>query len=257
MMTASKIRAYVLIGLGCLAVSAISMQAGEIPVAVEVGADVFTKYVWRGQLLTDDPVIQPSVTASWKGLSLNMWGSVDATDINEGPGDEYRFQEVDYTLSYGFAPTKGLDLEAGFITYTFPGTGAYTTEEVYGSACLSSVPLAPTLAVYYDVDEVDGFYVNLGISHTFDLADKLGLTLGAGIGWADSDYNQAYFGVNDSAFGDVSATAELAYAITENASVALRLGYTDFVDSGIRDGADAVYGDSSNLVAGVGFTLGF
>ncbi len=228
-----------------------------LPFGTEIGVDVATKYVWRGQLLTDDPVVQPSITLSRGGLSLNVWGSIDATDINEGSGDEYRIQEVDYTLSYGFTPTEGLDIEAGFISYTFPGTGLPTTEEVYGSASLSNVPLTPTLVVYYDVDEVDGFYVNLGIGHTFQLTEKLALGLGAGIAWADSDYNNAYFGVDDGGLGDVSVSAALDYAVNERLSISAHVGYTAFPDDDIRDAADAGYGDSSNIAGGVNLTVAF
>ncbi|NOY80121.1 MAG: hypothetical protein GXP31_03855 [Kiritimatiellaeota bacterium] len=236
---------------------ALAQENRILPFDTEIGVDVATKYVWRGQLLTDDPVIQPSATLSWKGLSLNVWGSIDATDVNEGSGEEYRLQEVDYTLSYGFTPTEGLDLEAGFITYTFPGTGLYTTEEVYGSVSLSRLPLTPTLAVYYDVDEVEGFYVNLSVDHTFQLTEKLALGLGAGIGWADSDYNTVYFGVNDSGLGDVSIGASLDYAVNERVSISAHVGYTAFADDDIRDAADAGYGDSSNLVCGVNLSMTF
>ena len=221
------------------------------PVSVSVSADLVSKYVWRGILVTDDPVFQPSVTASWKGLSLNVWGSVDLTDVNENPGDNYRLQEVDYTGSYSFSPVKGLDLTGGAILYTFAGFP--DTSEVFATAALSCVPLTPTLSVYYDFGRIDGFYANLGISHTFTLTEKLSLGLSASLGCADSDYNAFYFGVDENAFNDGVLGANLDYKVNENFALSLYAKYSKLLDSDIEDSVD----DSDLAIVGVRGTLSF
>ena len=122
-----------------LPLGVLESQAGDL--AASASVDVVSRYVWRGQVLTEDPVLQPAVTVSFLGLSLNVWGSLDLEDTHDS-GSDLRLQEVDYTLSYGFSPTGWLDLEGGVIWYAFPG--ADTTEEVYGSATLTSCPLSRT-----------------------------------------------------------------------------------------------------------------
>lgn len=57
-----------------------------------VGADVVSKYIWRGQNM-DAAAVQPSVGISYKGLSLGAWGSYSLTDAD-------KFEELDLTLSY-------------------------------------------------------------------------------------------------------------------------------------------------------------
>ena len=47
---------------------------GQDKVEASVGADLVSSYIWRGQEL-GDVSIQPSVSLSWKGLSLTAWGS--------------------------------------------------------------------------------------------------------------------------------------------------------------------------------------
>ena len=47
---------------------------GQDKVEASVGADLVSSYIWRGQEL-GDVSIQPSVSLSWKGLSLTVWGS--------------------------------------------------------------------------------------------------------------------------------------------------------------------------------------
>jgi uncharacterized protein (TIGR02001 family) len=228
----------------------------EMPVQVEAGVDVVSKYVWRGQLLNDDPVVQPSLTLALGGFSLNLWGSIDTTDW-AGDGEEWNIQEIDYTLSYGFTPYDGLDLEVGWIRYDFPGTGLDSTHEVYVSATASNLPLSPALTAYYDYDEVDGFYLTAGLSHEFELREDLTLGLEAAVGFGDSDYNLAYFGVDDTALSDVALTVTLGYAINEHVSVSGYVRYTEILDSTLEKAADAIYGDSDNLTAGVNVTVAF
>lgn len=65
--------------------------------------------------------------------------------------------------------------------YLFPNdfgaTEALNTWEVYGKLGLA-VPLSPKLAVYYDVDKVNGAYLEGSLAHSLPLG-KVALALGA------------------------------------------------------------------------------
>lgn len=61
-------------------------------VEAEVAADVVNQYIWRGQELGNTGV-QPSLSVSYKGLSVSAWGNVGLTN----PDDT---KEFDLTLSY-------------------------------------------------------------------------------------------------------------------------------------------------------------
>jgi len=247
--------------LGLLAAAAIGIaallptaHADERPISLEASADVVSKYVWRGMLLTDDPVVQPGLTLSGYGLSLNVWGSVDLTDLNENDIDaEYRLQELDYTASYAISPMEGLDLEGGFIWYTFPGTVFDDTGEVYGSVALSSIPLSPTLTVYYDVDEVEGYYGTFALGHSFELTEALSLDLGASIAYADEEYNEAYFGVDDDGLNDLALSASLSYTVNEYVAVSATVGYSEILDNDIEDTMD----DSDHTTVGLNITFSY
>lgn len=236
-----------------VAVGALAEPAWSVRPEFELEVDVVSKYVWRGQLLTDDPVMQPGVTVSHSGLSLNVWASIDLTGANELNDKAYRIQEVNYTLSYAFEPADGLELAAGVIVYDFPGTGFPTTTEIFGEAALSRLPLNPTLAVYYDVDEVEGWYLNLSLGHEFEVTEQLSVALGAGLGYGDSDYNDAYFGVNGASFQDLALTAGLTYAPNEMVAFSLVTGYSKLIDGDVQDAVD----DSDVFTAGLNVTLTF
>ena len=59
----------------------------EDDVSVGVSADFFNKYVWRGQNLVDDWVLQPGVSIGYKNLTASFWGNLDLTDENDYEGE--------------------------------------------------------------------------------------------------------------------------------------------------------------------------
>jgi uncharacterized protein (TIGR02001 family) len=202
-----------------------------------ISADVTaaSKYVWRGLILTDDPVLQPSLTVSHRNLSLNIWGNTDLTDVNGTPGET---NELDYTLDYSFSVNK-VNLDFGVIQYTFPHTAFDPTTEIYGSAGIS-VLLSPTVTVYYDSDEVGGLYGTLGISHSFSLGDVYkgispSLELSGSIGYATGDWNEGYYGVNSSGLVDILLTAGLAIPLDEYLSIGPFISFSQVVDSDLQD----------------------
>jgi hypothetical protein len=70
-----------------------------------VGADVVSRYVWRGADYGNSPAIQPSVSVSLKGFTLGAWGSYGL--FNNMTADDLgqvvnlgNYTEVDLYLSY-------------------------------------------------------------------------------------------------------------------------------------------------------------
>ena len=77
-----------------LSVMAITLPATSVAqdkVEASVGADLVSGYVWRGQDL-GGVSIQPSLSVSYKGLSLTAWGSVGIDKDDD--------KEIDFTLAY-------------------------------------------------------------------------------------------------------------------------------------------------------------
>lgn len=170
----------------------------------------YSKYVWRGQNLTDDWVWQPCVGIHLGNLSFNLWGSMDLTDENN---KEHKFTEIDYIFDYSNSccitdccgNETNVDYSLGFVLYDFPNTTSSPTAEVY--LCLNfDVFLNPGFTWYSDVKEACGSYFNFGFSHCWDLNDcgcmqeicgdaidvclEAALSLGlATRAWADHYYN--------------------------------------------------------------------
>ncbi|MDD4115136.1 MAG: hypothetical protein PHG27_06005 [Massilibacteroides sp.] len=89
-----------------------SQEESEFQIAP--AADIVSSYVWRGIYQTG-PSFQPSINASWKGLSLTAWGSTDFSTVdNAGIAKEF-----DFTLSYS---TGGVSLAV--TDYWWAGEGS-------------------------------------------------------------------------------------------------------------------------------------
>ncbi len=106
-------------------------------------------------------------------------------------GLQGRFTEIDYTFSYDRS-FDTVSVGVGTIFYTFPERFS-TTTEVYGSIAFDAVPLAPTVTVYFDVDETVNndsagtyFLISAGRSIAFNNNIFPGLDLRSGPGNSDS-----------------------------------------------------------------------
>lgn len=247
-------------------------MAGLLPVhlkAAEANLDlpVNSAYVWRGQVYNDEPVFEPSLTVSTKyGLSFNTWANFNLTD-SLGKDSEKEFNEVDFTVSYD-VPVEGMDLAVGAVEYTYPhqtvqdddGNTRATpgTREVFATVGKKELPLSPSASVYYDCDEVNGFYGVASMSQGFEVTKELNVDVTLSLGAADADYNETYFGVDDYALNDGNIKVGAGYAFSESLSLNGYVMYTYLMDSSIRDAAEenSAYFNKGDILSG-GVSLGY
>ena len=108
-------RVIIILALALIGVSAFSFKSyaeeKESNFSFEVGADVVSNYLWRGQNL-GGLSIQPSVTLGWKGIYISGWGNIGA--------DNWKFNylnpELDVTIGYD---NYGLKLDLTHFYYFY------------------------------------------------------------------------------------------------------------------------------------------
>ena len=226
-----------------------------------ISADYYSKYIWRGQVLSERSVFQPAVSASTYGFTGTIWGNMNLTNSDKiVPDNGGEFSEYDFILDYtAVVPgTEKLNFSLGTIHYRFPNQVFHPTTEVYAGLSLPDIFLSPSIKLYRDVEEIDGSYIQLGVGHTFEkiytVNEKCycGLQLGASVAWASANYNKGYFGVDSSKFNDLTLTAGLPFCIS-SWTVRPSINCATMLNDAIRQATDK----SDNLWFGVGLSTSF
>lgn len=210
-----------------------------------------SKYVWRGIVVVDDWVAQPSVTATVGGFSFNAWADYNLTDQN---GRKNKVDEIDLTAAYTFELGK-FSVPVGVIRYTFPNTSAADTTEFYAGVSYSWI-VTPSITIYKDVQESNGIYVlgSLGYSHDLPELSKLfgwSFNVGASIGYGNNENNNFYYnGTDKSGFTDYSAYLSVPFTIGEYVTLTPQVVFTGLVDGDIKDNMKPIQ-DENNIYFGL------
>ncbi len=238
-----------------------SAWAGEVTADVNTDVSILTDYVWRGQNYGEGGVIQPNLSIGFGyGLSLGVWANYNIDD--DRYASSHQVNEVDYTIDYS-RDLGPIGISLGAIYYDFPRTGGADTQEWYVGATVN-ILLSPSVTVYRDFHEIDGTYITLGIGHDIELNDKATLSLGGTLAYANEAYNKGYFSVSDptidvedDSLSDYNISISLAYALTDKVTVTPTISYSGFTDDDIKDAAELVYDEDSNIYGGINFSYSF
>ncbi len=224
----------------CLAMLALSAGAAlaedkEAGWKVDGTATYNTKYIWRGIMQVDDPVLQPMININKGGFTFNVWGSYDLTSKNNRKNN---FTEIDLTMEYAFT-CGDFSIPVGVINYQFPNTPFQATTELYAGLMYNWI-VSPTLKVYQDIDEAHGQYVTLGLAYSLDLpsvAADVTWALAASVtaGWGSKDNNKFYWGVDADHITDTLLTIGLPIKIKETVTITPAFNQVWLMDSAIKD----------------------
>ena len=248
--TSKKMIAAGVLTVSLLGAGASAALAEEEAPSAEASVAFLSMYVWRGFGLSDDSlVIQPSLTTSYKGFSANLWGNLDTGYTDEDAGfDSNLWDETDFTLSYDGAYEK-LGYGVGWIYYSVVGSD---TQEFYGTLSYD-ILLAPTLSIYYDTDGFPGaWYANLGISHSFMIAEKYSLDLGLSFGYLDD--NDGY-----SEFHNGLLSASMSFPVGKYMAITPEIDWSFALSSEAEDyiSAASVSNDDNFVYGGVSASFSF
>lgn len=172
---------------------------------VDISLPYYTKYMSRGLLFVNDPVLQPWFTLAYKGFSLNFWGNYNLTGkINR----KNKFTEVDITGEYAFE-LGDFTIPLGVTQYLYPNSTQPSSTEIYSGVSYKWF-VTPALKVYRDVGDVHGAYVTLGVSKEIELPApskdwSIGITPQLITGWGSADGNKYRYnwGVDSAHFTDL------------------------------------------------------
>ena len=210
----------------------------EPPISGSASMATLNRYIFRGYRIGESGlVVQPSLTASYKGFSLGFWGNIDTNQrntttatFNDRELGKKGFNETDLTLSYTYVIQK-LSLTGGYIYYSLKY--AEDTEEFFLTFAYDMIT-KPTLSIYQDVNAYPGTYINLSFAHSFPLPKNISLDLGASFGYENGQGRfwktyqatpAGYTGTKYSGLHDGMVKAGLTVPITKAFSIQPSVAY--------------------------------
>jgi hypothetical protein len=185
-------------------------QEAEKSNPIDIGADLMSRYVWRGTDYGSSPSIQPYMELGLGGFALGFWGAY-TTNL---PG----VQELDFYANYTFSDLVTI----GITDYFFPdeifGYDYYeyradsTSHILEGMASfngLENLPLTFMVGYNFAGDSQNSTYLELGYSFSI-----LNIFLGAGNGFYTSDGNFNIVNVGISVSKDIKVTEKFSIPIS-------------------------------------------
>ena len=227
--------AFLLLAMTIAALPAVSTAQG---LDVKAGADLVSRYLWRGIVMNDAPNVQPYITLETDGFAFGFWGSATLAN-NNAPDDYYAIsQETDFWAGYTHSFDSGAEIGIMVTDYYFPkaglkfsnfnnyddadGPGAHTLEAGISLKGPSSFPL--TCSVYRNIHNDAGNNMYIQLDYSLQVKE-IGLDMFIGSA-AGSDDNPAYYGTDEFSIICLGLKASRSIKITADFTLPLFVSYT-------------------------------
>jgi hypothetical protein len=183
---------------------------------------LYSKYIWRGFKLDNDPVFQSGLYISGYGFNFSIWGSADFKS-----DDSLNSDEMDYSLSYIYNLedifNMPIYISAGYTYYDFP-PGDTNSQELFLGLNLDNL-FSPSLTWYHDFEDESqgggkGDYIVVEISRSIEI-DNSPITVDLS---GHAGYNSELF-INGSG-GDIGCEIGLIFNLSDNCSISPSVGYS-------------------------------
>jgi len=172
--------------------------------------------------------------------------------LDDQPNDaQWEFTEVRVLGSYAI-PIGSYDLDVGAIYYNYPNTEIENTFEIFGTFTFTGVIFDPYVSLYYDLDEIEGFYLRVGGGYGQEL-ETFDWALDLSIGFGCDDYNAAYFGQDEFGLNDLQITFTVTVPFSEQFSASVFVLASWLIDDDFKDSVE----DDSEIGFGGGVSYSF
>lgn len=224
----------------------------QVKFAWGVENDFRSSHVWRGLVISDQPVLQPEAWISVSGFTLDAWSNLTLRDTTEHTRPRIMELSLQYEHNWRklrIEPT----LEADFYRDPLNVESSKWVE----SSLRVSYPVGP-LRVFtgqsFEVSDYRGAYFGeAGIEYERRLPKNIELEIIPSVGWASAKFNQANIGIAKAGFNLVAVEGELTYYVNKNLYMRPELGFSRIMDGQLRAAALHPTFLTFGLTFGVGF----
>lgn len=228
-----------------------------------VSVDFLSQYLWRGYALSaHSAVIQPSITAGYKGFSVNIWGNLD-TDQNLFQNGA-KWNETDLTASYTRELFKNFSGTVGTIYYSLENA-TYDSWEVFTGVSYNFPWFTLGLTSYREVSHNPGWWVQLDVGKNIPLPwCGMNLALGASLGYEILDDSSTVLDKagrtgSYSAFHAATLSTALQIPVCKYVTIAPKIGValpmSNAASANIE--ANSWDGDDTHVFGGLNITASF
>ena len=211
--------------LPCLILAGATITGDAAAQSVSLGADLVSRYVWRGADFGESLSVQPALSVAGSGFELGAWASY-ATDP-DGAG----VNELDLWLGYTIETESSGSFSFGATDYYFPapdapdlfnfendGAGAHWLEPYASYTGPASFPITLYGGVFVHNDPDKCVYLEASWPVTVEDVE-LGFTAGASAG------ESTLYGTNKFTFINLGVSASKAIPITDRFSLPISVAY--------------------------------
>lgn len=168
-----------------------------------------SRYVWRGLRLSQGPVAQPAVWASFRGWTISTWANIPLGHKGDGLG----LNEPDLTVSYQ-QEILGFSLEPSAAGYFYADDWTKPELELglnvaYGLADFE-LSSGHNLGVF---PSAGGYFGTVGGAFSREVGFGLAPEVSLSAGWGSPQFNEVNYGVARWAFNVIEFGAGLNYSL--------------------------------------------
>jgi hypothetical protein len=220
--------------------------------------DFNSRYVWRGLLLDDGPVGQPSAWISAFGFTFTAWGNVAMTSASGGafeplpPPPPPPQSNASMTSAAGGAGLnsggliltydrdwKKLKIETELDAYMGRMSSDIENRNTMEGSLKLSYPAGP-LRIFtthaFDLLAYRGAYFGAaGLEYERQITKNTEFRISGSSGWASAKFNDVYIGVNKSAFNLAGVEGSLTYYLGKHMYFRPHIEFSSITDRLLRE----------------------
>lgn len=225
-------------------------SAGELP-NVQINSKVWSKYMLKGVRITDDPVLQTTVTVPLpKGFYGILFSSFSLKDAESDAG-----KELDLVVGWAGPIKNYFDLDIGITYFNFPKMGTFLTGDQIqlqarvsktfsvGKHALTPYTMMEAVTPFKDDTPKGGIFLHAGVTHSWNIMKRLTL-----FETASAIYDSGAFGLDDAITGQYTATLSIPICSGFSVDAISIIASVPFTSSKDRD---------ADIAVGSGVTISF
>ena len=223
---------------------------GHDKISLHLDGTFLSRFVWRGEMWTDDPVFWHTATIRYGGFRSYNFYNVDLTDINN---DRYECNEYDFILDYTFS-FDSVSIAPGVLHFYSP-TDFFEPTTKITLQIKTELPMSPGLRIRIDTKKSQGSYFILDVSQSFSL-DRVIIDFYGSLGVSQPRYYRKYLG-KKTKLTDLLLGLSIPFDIGSGFVLAPIVEFTSLIESSVRKVQDEHNYDKDAFTYGLRLKRGF